>query len=322
MPQPDRALPAAQSLFELPHPKASALASSGVPIFLAFNPVEYHGPHLSLRNDALVCAGLTADLHLRLVAGHPEWEPLVGESLELGAGPVPGPGSQATPFPELRARVLQACRSLLALGARRVVLMTFHGDPLHNLALADGVDLLRRAGVAALAPMCLLFRQFVAPQLERLEPALARLPRAEDRETARRVIGRDYHAGFCETSLTLHYAPQSVSPDLRDVPPCPPIRPRRALLAAAAAARRLGRESLAGELAFAAWGQGWYALRPFPGYTGVPALADAGVGEELACMAAGDLAEATLAVFDEGAEPPAPILPWLRQATLGGRIAL
>jgi len=308
-----------EDLFRLPHAEARALVQR-TPVFLSFNPVEYHGPHLSLRNDALICAGLTADVHERLVARHPEWEPLVGAALELGVGAVPGPGSQSTSFSDLRAAVRSACTSVLELGARRVALMTFHGDPLHNLALADGVELLRRGGALAAAPMALLLRQFLVPDLDRFEGALARLDRAEDREAGRRCIRHDYHAGFGETSLALHYAPASVSPDWRDVPPCPDVRPVRAALVAARAARRLGREQLADELTFAAWGLGWYALRPFPGYTGRPALADAAVGEALGEMIVDDFTEATLAVFEGRADPPTPVLPWLRRATLGGRI--
>ncbi len=307
-------------LFDLHHAEARDLLARGVPVWLSFNPIEYHGPHLSLHNDALVDAGLTADIHARLVAVHPEWEPLAAASWDLGVGAVPGPGTQETPFPALRARVLEVCRSLVRLGARRVVLMTFHGAPLHSLALQAGVEALQAAGVSAVAPVHLLLRQFIDPEVERLEPALACVPSAEDREALRRGIRHDYHAGFGETSLALHYAPESVSPALRDVPPCPTPRPRRGFLAASRAAEALGRRQLAAELRFAAHGLGWHAVRPFPGYTGRPALARAEAGAEIARLLVDDFSEAILAVFEGRADPPEPIMPWLRAVSLGGRL--
>ena len=47
-------------LFDLPHGRARALLDRGVPVFLTVNPVEYHGPHLSLHNDRLISLGTLA----------------------------------------------------------------------------------------------------------------------------------------------------------------------------------------------------------------------------------------------------------------------
>ena len=77
---------------------------------------------------------------------------MLGADLEIGVEPCPGPGTRRTPYPIVRHLVLEACRALAELGATKVVLMTFHGAPLHNLAIEAGVELLRAGGVRAVAP--------------------------------------------------------------------------------------------------------------------------------------------------------------------------
>ncbi len=59
-------------LLDLPHRRATTLLSSGAPVYLLVNPVEYHGPHLSLHNDRLVSMGLVRGLHARLADAH-DW---------------------------------------------------------------------------------------------------------------------------------------------------------------------------------------------------------------------------------------------------------
>src|SRR5262245_44467142 len=139
-------------LFDLPHSRARQLCATGAPVFMSVNPVEYHGPHLSLHNDRLVSAGLSRDLSACIARRHPEWPFLEADDLEVGVEPAAGLGSRHTTYLEVRALVRESCRALVELGARRVVLMTFHGAPLHNLALEAGVELLRQLGVEALAP--------------------------------------------------------------------------------------------------------------------------------------------------------------------------
>jgi creatinine amidohydrolase len=309
-----------QSILDLPHQSARALAATGAPIYLSVNPCEYHGPHLSLRNDALISDGLTADLHRRLSRLHPEWPLLLGGRLDLGVDPVPGPGSQPTPFPVLRRAVLQACQALAELGARRVVLMTFHGGPLHNIALFEGVKRLSALGIPTFAPMGLMLREIVSFDVDRFAPALALIEDANAREGLRRSLRFDFHAGFIETSLALHYAPQAVSSCHLQLLPCPPIVPSPWMLWAASVARSLGSRRMAADLAFMAEGLGWYGLRPFPGYTGQPHLASPEAGAIIARILCDSLAASAEEILAGRAETPPPILPYLRALTLGGRI--
>jgi creatinine amidohydrolase len=298
-----------------------ALLASGAPVFLPVNPVEYHGPHLSLHNDALISRGLARDMHSHLAASEGDWPFLLATDLEVGVDPCPGPGTRPTSYFQVRALVVEACRRLAELGARRVVLMTFHGSPLHSLALDAGVRWLTARGVHALAPLNLLLRAILDIRAEDYADAYATI-RDDDERTA--VMGEatsDFHAGFLETSLSLHYAPDSVDPGHTLLPPCPPVVPDAKLLAASRAARRIGRTQLASELAFAAVGTGWYAVRPFPGYTSRPRSATRDAGAIIARYMTREFAAVAGRVLAGKEAPPAPIMRWMAPLTLGGVVA-
>jgi creatinine amidohydrolase len=307
------------SLLDLPHQEARRLVRSGAPVFLTINPVEYHGPHLSLHNDRLVSLGLVADLHARLSKRH-DWPLLLGADLEIGVEPVPGPGTRRTPYPIVRHLVVEACRALAELGATKVVLMTFHGSPLHSLALEAGIELLRAAGVKALAPLNGLLREMLWLDTRKFADAFDFIPDAQERAEMMRTIAVDFHGGFFETSMALHYAPSSVAPDYRSLPPCPEVHPNRGFALAARIARSVGAEQLARELTFAAEGLGWNALRPFPGYTGRPHLASAQAGAVFAERLIDGYEALTEDVFADRAVSPPPIMAWVGKLSLGGRI--
>jgi creatinine amidohydrolase len=306
--------------FELPHARARALLASGAPVYLPVNPVEYHGPHLSLHNDALISQGVLRDIHKAVVQECDDWPLLVASDLEVGVDPCPGPGTRVTPYRDVRALVVQACRRLADLGAQRVVLVTFHGSPLHSLAIDAGVRCLSRAGVRALSPMNLLLRAMLEIRPEDYADAYATIRDDEERALAMREANTDFHAGFIETSLSLHYAPESVDPGYTRLPPCPAIAPDVGLLAAARVAAWLGRAALARELRFAAVGSGWYALRPFPGYTSRPHRATREAGATIARYMVGEFAAVTARVLRGVEEAPAPIMRWIAPLTLGGSI--
>jgi creatinine amidohydrolase len=308
-----------RSLLDLPTLEARAMLAKGTPVFLPVNPVEYHGPHLSLYTDALICAGFIRDLHARLAEDHPDWSLLAVDDLHVGVDPVPGPGTRAVAYATVCELVTAACRALADLGAQRVVLMASHLVPQHSQALEEGVTLLRARGVRAVAPFNL-----VPPLLINGDPDwLATLmlgPCHPDLEEARAGLAADIHAGAIETSLALHYAPGSVHPRFADLPPCPAVRRDPALHAVARAAKVLGRPALARELDFAAVASGWYALRPFPGYSGVPHLASARAGKKLAKLCVNEMLPSVKRVLDGEGTSPSPFMRWVWPATLGGRV--
>lgn len=306
-------------LFDLPHAEIRTLLRGGAPVYLPVNPVEYHGPHLSLHNDRLVSLGLIDDLHQGLQQALGDLPLLVADDLEMGVDPCPGPGTRATAHRTVRRTVVSACERLAELGAQRVVLVTFHGSPLHNLALQAGIEALQAHGVQALAPLNLVLDHLVDEDTEVVRDGFEPITDTERRSELFAALPTDFHAGFFETSLSLHYAPESVSADYRDLPPCPEVRPDPAVEAASRLAARLGRARLARELHFMAVGLGWYALRPFPGYTGDPALANRDSGRRFARAVVDTCARHAVEVF-EGGRPAPPVLPWLERLTLDGRL--
>jgi hypothetical protein len=88
----------------------------------------------------------------------------------------------------------------------------------------------------------------------------------------------------------------------------------------AAWARRAGREELALEMEFVAHATPWYELRPFPGYTGMPALATAEAGSFLARHLVNEAVgpmERALSGEIPFLRPP---LMWVPPLTLYGRV--
>ncbi|HEY1586554.1 MAG TPA: creatininase family protein [Polyangia bacterium] len=307
------------SLFDVPHQEARRLVKNGAPVYVSVNPVEYHGPHLSLHNDRLISIGLTHAVHEELGKRH-DWPLLLGADLEVGVEPCPGPGTRRTPFAIVRHLVIEACRALVELGASKVILMTFHGAPLHNLAIEAGVELLRAAGVRAVAPFNGLLTEMLFLEPAKFAGAFAHVRDDAERAQMMNALGSDFHAGFFETSMALHYAPESVAPDYTSLPPCPDVRPDGKLALAAKMARAFGRDRLSRELTFAAEGVGWNALRPFPGYTGRPHRATPQAGAVFAAEIVRRYVDGIEDVFAGRTESPPPIMRWVGRLSLGGRI--
>jgi creatinine amidohydrolase len=302
-------------LFDLPHTRARALLATGCPVYLAVNPVEYHGPHLSLHNDSVVSRGLARDLHAALgLGGEVVW----ADDLEIGVDPCPGPGTRYTSFTQARALVVEACKRLAEIGAQKVVIMTFHGSPLHNLAIDAGVRWLASHGVRAVAPFHRVLEAMLDVQGDDVAAAYETVSDPDERRDMMKDVALDFHAGFFETSVSLHYAPETVDAVYKQLPPSPRIVPDARVLKLSRAAERVGLQKLSRELWLVAHGIGWYALRPFPGYSGRPARASAVAGAVFAKHLVGALVEATEPAL-AGGRAQAPVLSWLAQATVGGR---
>src|SRR5260370_32544971 len=223
----------------MPHAQARALLAAGASVFLPVTPVACRGPHVSLHNAGLISRGLARDIHTVLTQWEGDWPCLVASDMEVGVEPCPGPGTRATSFRQVRSLVLEACRRLVELGAQRVVLVTFHGAPLHSLALDAGVRWLTAHGVRALAPLNLLLRAMLDIRAEDYADVYATIPDGAERAAAMAEAPTDFHAGLFETSLSLHYAPDSVDPNYTRLPPSPPLVADRALPPASPPAQRL-----------------------------------------------------------------------------------
>jgi len=305
-------------LYDLPYAEAAAHLRAGAVAWVTVNPVEYHGPHLPLHTDRWQAEGLARDLHRAL--GEPG-EVLLGADLELGAEPAPGPGSRHVPYLTVKAEVLRAAEALVEMGARRIAFVTFHGAPLHNLALYEAVSALRARGIAAAAPFQTIVRLLLEERpLDFLDPSVAMLP-AQVRTQVRDALRWDFHGGYFETSLMLHWAPHTVASSHRDLPACPPVNRDRRLQLAARAARALGRSDTAVEFEYAAQGVGWQQLRPQPGYTGHPHLASAEAGAWFADLVVDRALPSTLAGLAGRPVDDRPPMRWVAPLTGWGRLS-
>ncbi|MBS2021577.1 MAG: creatininase family protein [Deltaproteobacteria bacterium] len=306
-------------VLELPLRDTRAVLATGAPVFIPVNPVEYHGPHLSLRNDALVSGGLAKDLHARLAVTHPEWPFLEASPIELGFEPCHGPGSRYVAFKELKRIVREAVRALCEIGCKRVVLMTFHGAPLHAWALEEGLKEAARHGAQGFSPLNLVLEQMMGVDAAEYAEAFAHIADEAERAEMMGNLAHDFHAGFFETSMALHYAPESVSPTYVELPPCPKSEVDGALLNAAKAARAVGKDKLAQEFELAAVARGWQMMKPFLGYTGRPHRATAKAGSVFAKAIVDKYAKRAEEIFAGTNVSPTPILAWVKTATMGGR---
>jgi len=309
-------------LGSLAHERIRPLLEQGVPVYLSVNPVEYHGPHLPLDTDALISDGLTHLTHARLgseiTKGLP---PVFADPIPYGSNPAPGPGTENTHYLRLRFLVLSRCRALLKLGVQRVILTTFHGGPFHNLALWDGVRFLESRGVQAVAPFNLILTGMANYNPSELREVFASVADPVQRAELAERFTADYHAGFGETSLLLHFEPEAVSPRHLSLPPCAGYLPHPAIDAVERIAKGLGFSAAARELHFLALGLAWSRLKPFPGYSGWPHLANPASGAVFAEVLADRYIRAIRGVFLEGKLSPPPTVRFLKALTLGGLLA-
>ena len=74
-----------EQLLYVPHHRTRALLASGLPVHVLVNPVEYHGPHLSLGNDRILSERIARRLHARLNAARGiDFPFLVGGVIDFG----------------------------------------------------------------------------------------------------------------------------------------------------------------------------------------------------------------------------------------------
>lgn len=292
---------------ELPEKQVQSVLEENI-LFLFINPTEYHGPHLPLATDYIISRGLTERLGPRLIKAGLTQKLVAAPLINLGLDPTPGDGTIATSAARFDTYLAQFARKLPQIGARRVMVMTFHGAPRHNHAIQRFIDRLAASGVKALNPLNILLSRMLTYKPGDFAEALAPVKDADARQVLASHLGHDYHAGFFETSLTLALAPHTVDPSHVDLPDCPPIEIPAWQRAAIHGIKSLGQAAAARELIFAAEAMAWLNLVPFPGYTGAPRFANKKSGEVFVKEILDLYEEAAHAVFVEGKTPPLPEL--------------
>ncbi len=303
---------------------ALELIKTGAPVYVLVNPVENHGPHLPLQTDYLLSLGATQDLHLRFLAEGKDWPLLIYPVLHLGAGPAPGLGSVHTSYAEIKSLVHGVALSLVELGAKTVIWMTFHGDPFHNSAIQKGVDFLNAQGVISFAPFHFVLNEMLEMNSKTFGVPLKLIESEKDRKEMAKGLGFDFHAGFFETSLVLHYSPDSVSEIYKQLPPCPKGHEPRWMLMMAKIVEKWGNRRLASEWRLISFVKGWTGLDPFPGYTGKPHCSSAAVGQYFAKRIVEIYYDFAKQFLMDPKNTPLPKLPldWVLVPTLNGRLGV
>ena len=311
-----------EQLLYTPHHLIRELMDSGAPVHVLVNPVEYHGPHLSLGNDRILSERLARKLHHRLNAERGENHPfLVGGVIDFGSDPTPGDGSVGINYTQLSRLVTGVADGLIALGARRVIFHTFHGSPFHCHAIHQGIERLRRAGIPSLSVFDLLLNAVINYDEAQFAPLADCFDNPADYQTVRDRLPFDLHAGFFETSVALYLAPDTVSGIYKTLPPCPDVDVPRALKPLTQLLERF--PAMSREIEHTSVALAWMQLKPFPGYTSYPSLASAKAGELFIERLMLPLyVKASLEVLWGLAKTPPAQFAWLKPLAplLGGRV--
>ena len=295
---------------QLPFQDVKEKVKTGAPVFILVNPVEYHGPHLSLRTDGLISEGIAKDLYERLKIKHPEWPFLEFAPIELGVDPTPGPGSQKTSFFKLKSVILEAAKSLAECGAEKVIWVTFHGGPAHNTAIHAGIDYLAKKGIPSFNVMNLVLETMIDYDSNYFATAFESISDVATRQQLKEEMMSDLHGGFYETSIALVYAPESVAKNYQQTPDCPRFELSPILKIFKSLIDRYGSKRFQKEMGFGFYALSWIKLKPFPGYTSKPRLANLAAGQVFSADLMRRCLRASEEVLEQKQKAPRPILEW------------
>lgn len=310
----------AQDLFSLPFDQLQSAVENEVPVYVLVNPIEYHGPHLSLYTDRIISLGMAQKIHGKL---YPEGDVpfLIGKDICNGTGPTPGPGSVPTSYWSLRKEIRKTCKSLIRVGVKKIIFMTFHGAPLHNLAIESGIKYCQGRGVKAINPFNALLQIMIHFKPELYDGLEQYLPDHSNKQDIIQKFNTDFHAGAFETSLCLYFHEKSVSPAYKKIPDCPNLKGSNFLTLWSKFLGMIGLKYYAQEFQFAAIGLNWVLLRPFPGYSGTPQYSSVPMGEYFACEEIlPEYMKVIDRVFNQGQKGPRPIMKWMFLLTFFGLV--
>lgn len=302
------------NIYDIPHKKArQLLETNDCPVFVYVNPIEYHGPHLSLNTDALQSIGLGEKLHELLTQKYGDFPYLVAADIRLGVDPTPGVGTVATSFKELKNCILKVAKSLKNMGAKKVIFLTHHGAPLHSLALYEGVKYLRQHNIQAISPFVKVINKMLNFDPKPYYPLAEKIGESKSFVDD---LQYDFHAGCFETSLCLYLAPDSVDPIYKDIPDAPVVKKQPILESVSKIVSKIHPRT-GHELDYAAFGLGWINLDPFPGYSGKPSKATAEIGEYFVTEHILPLyVEEAVNVLWGSQEPENPMMLWLSKVPI------
>ena len=193
---------------QLTWPELRDRVTAGTPLILTVGSVEQHGPHLPLATDTIIVEAIADRIAPRIGA-------LTLPALAYGAPSRPrSGGGDRFPAPAIRLPALMAALASIAgdaldLGARRLVVLAWHLE--NDAVLWDALQPVFRETSEAKALL------FGAPWDFLTAANIEELFGGEEPDWA------SDHAGFLETAIMRHLAPQMVG----EVPAREEFRPRR-----------------------------------------------------------------------------------------------
>lgn len=255
-------------LEDLTWPELDALDRKNTVIFVAFSPLEEHGPHLPIGTDVYMANHFAEAIAQRVEAQRPSLTTLLLPPVPLGAGTVPMRGSVNVTVDLIFDIARQIGTAYARDGFQHIVFTNGHLSPAHMIALENAaLWLCRRHGMQAVAPSASIARAVI--QSGDIKDAVGDRLSAEELS---QLLSAE-HAGTLETSVMLHLHPDLVRDNYTAQPPLT----RRAML-------------------------GWRGRTPaaWAGYVGSPALGSAEWGRIAVDALVGRGAQLVLRMVDEG----------------------
>ena len=274
------------------------------------NPIEFHGTHLTLKNDYEISRGLTERFIRRLQEKNPKIEVSSVFDVPKGCDPAKGPGTEFTTLRELKSAVLQKCEEIEQTKPDFVLFMTFHGSPKHARGIQAGVKYFKRLGIPAYNPFNLVMKKVRDYDPSMVDGITKTMPDQEFAKKWQVRLQEDFHGGLFETSIMLALDPTKVDPKYKTQPDCPDRNFPFFFKAIIALTNAVGLKTFSRELHLVADTLTWVNQTPYYGYTSAPRFASAEIGEYFVSIFMEDYEKEFYEILRGKAISPKPVLQW------------
>ena len=213
--QPERVL----RLEELTYTDIDQLDRRRTIFILTFGNLEEHGPHLPVGSDYFQAIAFRDGVVERLSKEHPDRTFVIAPVVPLGeggandvAGQPEHVGTFSVRFETLRDVAIDLGSAIAQQGFGTILLVHFHGSPLHSVAFNDAAGYVSDRYKARMVNLTsLVFGEQGLYSTSVMEKHLGK--------GWRERIGFESHAGAAETSANLAIRPQLVKPDYKRLSP-------------------------------------------------------------------------------------------------------
>ena len=207
------------NLNELTYTEIDRLDRNRTVFILTFGNLEEHGPHLPVGSDAFQAVAFRDGVVERLLKSHPDRTFVIAPVVPLGeggandvAGQFEYVGTYAVRFDTLRDVAIDLGSSIAQQGFGTILLIHFHGRPLHSVAFNDAAAYVSDRYKARMVNLTsLVFGEQGLYSATVMEKHLGK--------DFRERIGFESHAGAAETSANLAIRPGLVKPDYKRLSP-------------------------------------------------------------------------------------------------------